>query len=93
MGPMIHLLWVSKPEWAALFALGRGIRVTCSLRFTSGATPANLLVASMAAEPFLPHTCEALVGLKTESYHATAHSVKSGRTDVLPTKLSRLGLT
>ena len=30
-----HLLWVSKPEWAALFALGGGIHVTRSLKFTS----------------------------------------------------------
>ena len=45
------LLWVSKPEWAALFTLERGICVTCSLRFTCGVTPANLLAASMVAEP------------------------------------------
>ena len=58
MGPLIPLfwtsakglLWISKPEWAALFALGGGVCVTCSLRFTSGVTPADLLVASMAAE-------------------------------------------
>ena len=38
-------------------------------RFTSGAKPANLLVASHS----LPHTCQqALVGLKTAIYHATA---------------------
>ena len=55
------------------------ICVIHSLRFTSGVTPANLLAASMAAELSLPHTCEALVGLKTESYHVTAHSVRSGR--------------
>ena len=60
-------------------------------RFTSGVTPANLLSASMAAEPSLPLTCEALVGLKTRSYHAAAHSVRSGRPDALPTELSRLG--
>ena len=47
------------------------------MRFTSGATPADLLVASMAAEPSLPHTCEALVGLETGSYHAAAHSVRT----------------
>ena len=35
----------------------------------------NLLVTSMAAEPSLPHTCEALVGLKTGNYHATTQSV------------------
>ena len=53
--------------------------VTHSLRLTFGVTPANLLVASMAAEPSLPRTCEALVGLETGSYHAAAHSVRSGR--------------
>ena len=34
---------------SALFALGRGVCVAHSLRFTSGATPAHLLAASMAA--------------------------------------------
>ena len=46
--------------------LGRGVSVTCSQRFTSGVIPADLLVASMAAELSLPHTCKALVGLETE---------------------------
>ena len=45
------LLWVLKPVWAA-FVVGRGVCVTCCLRFTSGVKPAELLVASMAAEPF-----------------------------------------
>ena len=45
-----HLLWVSQPEWAAFFMLGRGIHFTWSLRFTAGVTPADLLVASMAAK-------------------------------------------
>ena len=75
--------------------LGFKARVMCyitrSLRFTSGATPADLLAASMAAKPSLPHTCKALVGLKTGSYHAAAHSVRSGRPDALPSELSRLG--
>ena len=65
--------------------------VTHSLRFTSGATPANLFVASMAAKLSLPHTCKALVGLETGSYHAATHSVRSGRPDALPTELSQLG--
>ena len=65
--------------------------ITDSLKFTSGATPADLLAASMAAEPSLLHTCKALVELKTGSYHAAAHSVRSGRPDALPTELSRLG--
>ena len=47
-----NLLWVSKPEWAALFVLGRGIHDICSLRFTSGVTPADLLPASMTASRF-----------------------------------------
>ena len=46
------LLSVSKPEWVALFALGGGVHDVCSLRFTSGVTPADLLVASMAAKSF-----------------------------------------
>ena len=53
-----------------LFQLGGGICVTHSLRFNSGVTPADLLTASMAAEPSLTPACEALVGLKTRSYHA-----------------------
>ena len=61
----------SKPEWAALFTLGGGVHVTCSLRFTSGVTPADLLVASMATDPSLPNTCkQALVGLEAGIYHA-----------------------
>ena len=76
---------------SALFELSGCIHVTCSLRFTSGVTPADLLAASMAAELSLPHTCKALVGLETGNYHAATHSVKSGRPDALPTELSRLG--
>ena len=36
-----------KAKWAALFTFGRGVHVTHSLRFTSGATPANLLAAQL----------------------------------------------
>ena len=35
---------------SALFTLDGGVHVTCSLRFTSGTTPADLMEASMAAE-------------------------------------------
>ena len=45
----------SKLEWAALFALGGGVCDVCSLRYTSGTTPADLLTASMAASCFSPH--------------------------------------
>ena len=45
-----RLLWVSKPEGVALFSL-RCVPYTFP-RFTSGVTPADLLVARMAAESF-----------------------------------------
>ena len=45
------LLWVSKPEWAALFVLGRVVCLRHSLRFTSGVKPAALFAASMVAKP------------------------------------------
>ena len=44
-------------------------------RFSSGTTPTDLLAASMAAEPFHPHTCiciQALVGLKPKIKHVSA---------------------
>ena len=52
------------------------------LRFTSGLTPANLLVASMEAKSFYPHTCiQALVGLESRikcaaaSQHVTSQTL------------------
>ena len=48
------LLWISKPEWAVLFALCGGIHDVHFLLFTSGATFADLLMANMAASSF-PH--------------------------------------
>ena len=51
-----HLIWVSKPGWIpflhASSPLCNGFH-----RFTSGATPADHLVAGHAAEPFDPHSC------------------------------------
>ena len=71
-----NLLWVSKPEEAALFTLGRGIWITYYLRFISGATPANLLAASKQPSHSLPCTCEqALVGLESGIYCATTTSL------------------
>ena len=64
------LFWISKPEWATLFVLGRGACVTQSLRLTCGTTPADLLAWQLSGS--LPGTCkQALVGLKTRIYHAT----------------------
>ena len=42
--------------------LGGGIHVTCYLRFTSGATPADLLAASMAVKPFSSTYLQACIG-------------------------------
>ena len=55
MGPLIPLFWTSGDIFSELFALGRGIRDLRSLRFTSGATPTDLWMASMVAGPFSPH--------------------------------------
>ena len=47
-----RLLWDSKPGWIPCFAYLLPVH-NGFLRFTSGGTPADLLAASMAAEPFL----------------------------------------
>ena len=57
--PVFNFWWCllsdSKPEWEALFAFSRGVRDIHSLRFTSGATPAELLATSMASRVVLFH--------------------------------------
>ena len=61
----------------------------CSLIFTSGATPAYLLVVSMAAEQL--SFKQTLVGLETGSYHATSASeCETRQTDIPPTQLCRV---
>ena len=64
--PFLDLRWCllcfSKLEWVALFVLGGDVHVTCSLRFTSNATPADLLVASMSVEPFSSTSLQASIG-------------------------------
>ena len=73
------LLWVPKPLWAALFALGKGVCVTCSLRFTSGATPADMLAAELFSSTYL----QVGIGrLETRTYLPQANA--------LPTELCRL---
>ena len=52
-----HLIRVWNPEWAALFALGKGMCDVCSMRFSFGVTPANLLTARMMAGHCSPHAC------------------------------------
>ena len=63
------LLWVSKPEWAALFVLGRGIHITCSLALISGITPADLLAVSMAIKPTGQHGNQAILFHRLASRH------------------------
>ena len=95
MKPLIFLLWTSSnicpgfqsqggfPCLNALSPVHNGF-----LRFTCSVTPADLLVASMAAEPFDPHTCiQALVGLESSVPCLTA----CDKTDVLPNELSWFG--
>ena len=60
------LLWVSKPEWSAPFELGRGMCDVCYLRFTSGVTPANLLMANMLAGCFAHMHISAEVGCQIQ---------------------------
>ena len=50
VGPLKLLFWTSGD--ISLFTLGRGVCVIHFPRFSSGATPADLLAASMAAKPF-----------------------------------------
>ena len=63
------------------------------LRYTSSATPADLLLAIMAAELFLIHILaqyidlQALVGLETRTEHAAAQCV----THALPNEPNWLG--
>ena len=55
MGPLIPFFWTSgdvsswfqSQEWATLFTIGGGVPIIRSLRFISGATPADLLVVGM----------------------------------------------
>ena len=62
MGPLIPLFWTSGDihlGWQPYSCLAKVYVLLCMLcmclRFTSGATPADLLVASLAAEPFFFH--------------------------------------
>ena len=62
-----HLLWVSKPEWVVPYLLFCGGECNeHSLRSTSGATCADLLVAGSAAGHFL--TCISRGGTWLQSY-------------------------
>ena len=51
------LRWVSKPEWVALFTLGRGEHDVHSPKFTSGATPAKHLMVNINAIWCSQHAC------------------------------------
>ena len=86
------LLWVSKPEWTALIMLDGGTCVTHSLSFTSGATPSDLLVASMAAKPFSSMYLWAGIG-RAQNWDLSCHChlTVCDQPDALPTELCRLG--
>ena len=77
-----RLLWVSKPEWVLPYSslveaymlcyTFPEIHLWCDTCWPLGGQHGSQVISST-------HTCEALVGLETGSYHATAHSVRSGR--------------
>ena len=87
------LLWISKPEWVALFILGRGICFTHTLRFTSGATPTDLLAASMVAKLFSSMYLWADIGWDQNQDLSCCYCLKvSDQADALPTELCWLSL-
>ena len=88
LGPLIPLFWISgdvclwvlKPVWIPL--LGSSLMYNRFLRFTSCATPADLLVASMVAKLFHPCTCtKALVGLESRIKCAITSRYVTRQTD------------
>ena len=62
MGSLIPLFWTSGDISSVFQSGGRGIHVTCSLRFTSGVTPADLLASSLAAKLFSSMYLQAGIG-------------------------------
>ena len=58
VGTLLSLFWTAgavsgfQGQWSALLALNGGVDITHSARFTYGAVPADLLVASMVTKPF-----------------------------------------
>ena len=73
-----------KAKGAALFMFRGDMWVTCSLRFTSGVTPADLLASSMAAE-LISYTY-------LESRYWWGPKVESIVLQTLPTELYRFRL-
>ena len=64
---------VLKLEWAALFMLVEGLCVTCSLTFTSGARPGDLLAANKATylqydKHFIAFKCNKIMEIATIDY-------------------------
>ena len=63
-----YLPWISQPRWIPRLHTSPPPS-SSFLRLTSGATPVDLLAASMTAKLFDPHTChQALVGLVPRSH-------------------------
>ena len=60
----------SKPEWVALFTLDGGIYIPWDSSLC-GVTPADLLMASIAAGRFSPHGCFREVGCRIQSHFWT----------------------
>ena len=82
-----HFLWASKPQWVLTYLSLAEVYVLCymfpEIHLWCGTSQPLGILCTMYHVPWsLPHTCKAckaMMGLKTGSYHATAHSMKSGR--------------
>ena len=79
--------WYSSFEFLVISVLGFKAKVDCCLhtswpacngflRFTSSATPADLLTASTSAEPFLPHVLLEVLVFKTGHCYEVANRDK-----------------
>ena len=88
LGPLMALFWTS--------ALGFKARMNslacmlCHLSFTSGVTPDDLLVASMAAEPFWSTYMHTNIGGVRVQDVACCLPTICDKTEALPTEPSRL---
>ena len=83
-----------KTREAALFALGRGVCDICSTRFTSGATPADLLTASMAVKPYSSTYLQTSIG-GTQDLYLSCYCLtlwNKNKTDALGLATSASGL-
>ena len=84
VGQLIPLPWTSGDISSGLQSQIGGIHFTCSLRSTSGATPADPWWPASQLSHSLPHTCEQALAQTCDCLQCKT------RQTVLPTELCRL---